>query len=268
VLLIAQAEGKQKGVRVADYLLEKPYRVEVEVRAAMGLKTDREKKRIEASLTRRLKVITHGKPVNAVLRVRRVRDENNGQLLLDDRAEKQLVQLVKKIVANCSPQIQSTCVMLPTSGSPIVITRRTSRADELASVDLSGSESNGLVMIYSRMQPPQGIEEVRRALHRKRARSQCSGHLPWVVVLDASYSLELDSEKIKEAIIAEFDDTRSLSAVAMQRRRLMTPGWGLSQSDPWFVAFSSKLFVNPKAQIPLPPKVADLFFADEVHPLQ
>lgn len=267
VHLVAQAEGDQDGVRTADLLVVKPHPVEVEVRAVGGLAVDVETERIESALLERVSPVVRGKKLKVTLRVRRVRDSKDGPLLLDDGAQKRLVQLAQRLIASGIEQGRPVYITLPPDGNPAVFDERTSLDKELASIELSASEVP-LLMHFGGMHAPPGREEVRRAIKRKRGRGQHSDANPWVLVVDVSNAPMLEWNEMNEAATDAFRTSRNLSAVVIQRRRVVTPGWGVSPTDPWFAEFKSTLTLNPNAERPLPPDAGELFQATEIHALQ
>jgi hypothetical protein len=268
VQMIAQAEGTETGVRKTDFVLTHPHRVEIEVRAVMGLDRDVEEDRVEESLRKRVDKSVRGRHLVAIVRVRRIRDAGDGRLLLDSRAEKRLAALVTKVI-NCGVvQERSVYVTLPPSAIPQVFDGRRSLADELAGIEIRTSQSSGYAMVSGGLREAPGLEEVRRALSRKRARGQHSGRHPWIVVLDVSSAPMLELEQMAAAVDETLSKSRSLAGVAIQRRRTMASGVGLSASDPWFMQFLSTLTPNPTATRPLPVDVADLFRTFEVRRLE
>ncbi len=263
VMVVAQAEGKEHGSRTCDFLIEEPCPVEVEVRALLGPKQAVEEARIEKSLLDRLLPAARAHSATLVFRVRRVRGEDGGRLVLDPRAERRLALRLAKIAQEGAWRQRPIQVAVLPDGEPMIVDGTRSLADALATVEIKTSPLAGFVVGYGGLEPPSGEDEVREALHAKRRRRQNTGSRPWVVVLDLSGVPLLDEELVDKAILAEMNGSRNLSAVVVQHRRITTPGFGLLPGDPLLAQFESTIVVNSGAAHPLPEDIVRLFEVSE-----
>jgi hypothetical protein len=256
---IIEAQAEQS-IRTADFhLLDQRTTIEVEVRAVMGAAKDVEEKRIVASLLKRLNNAVHGKPLKAILRVRKIRTVCGGPLLLDGRAEKRLVDFVWKTIGDGIAGQDGIYVSMPSDGQPRVYDRRTSLRGELASVEIRPSQFSGFSISFGGLRKSPGYDEIRNAIRRKSKRRQWSGSNPWVLVLDVTSDPMFAWEEMEHGVEASLSSSRSISAVVLQHRQVVTMGLGVNRKDPWLAFIKATVLVNSNATYPIPQGIADLF---------
>jgi hypothetical protein len=127
-------------------------------------------------------------------------------------------------------------------------------ANEILGIELKRTKLLTFVGSTTGLRVPGEDDRVERALRKKAARKQRAGTRPWVVALDASDTgLFIDEELVRGAE-RFLRNSRSISAVVLQRRVLAADGE---------FSFRSRAVFNPAATFPLTAMEAVLFSPDE-----
>lgn len=253
--VLAEAEK----ARAADYVAILGREVDVEVRVLNESADKQEVKRIGRSIVVRLERALGIPGLQVALQVRRVRNGEN-DLVLNGKIEKRLVRTVRELAASNAWHSGPRFVTLGPDGVAQIVTRRSDRSVELASVELrlKAEWPRPLVVNYSGLEPLPERKRTSCALKKKIGRKQRSGDRPWVIVLDTTDSTLLDLNEIRAGAEEQFSST-SLSAVAIQRWSLGTAGWGVSAEDQYVAGYYSVVLANRKARYPLTPQELDVF---------
>lgn len=255
--LRANDESGIEGVRSSDYLILSPRPIDVEVRILQEDQNEQERAKVSKSIASRLRrLVRNGYSITVKVAETRGSDET---FVVTPKVEKDIVDAVYRVL-RAKPQ-RKECVIVHPNG----VAEQWgggSLHGMLVYVDIAPSSSH-IVLEYGGLRAPPGTKEAERAIKKKLGHKQRSGERPWVIVLDSSGAHMMDFEEIEIGLQRAFSNSTSLSAAVVQRRQILLDEIVPGPDSPQTILFESRIFVNPKARIPITQEEMGFFEALE-----
>lgn len=254
--LRANDESGAGGIRKSDYLLLHPRQIDIEVRILQERNDEQTRARVSRAIVKRLNGLERN-GYSITVAVEEVWNADK-MLVVTPDVEKQLAQVVQRVL-RAKPQ-HKECVIVRSDGIPMQWDGG-SLHGTLIRVDIAPSKLK-IVLDYGGLRAPPGALEAAKALKKKLSHKQRSGNCPWIVVLDCSNAM-MDFEEVEQGCMSGFHNSQSLSAVVIQRRRVMLDGHLPDPNSSQTILFESRLLMNPNARFSITQEECAFFSAVE-----